>query len=71
MNRRVFCKCLTGASLLRAQDAVPLKIGGGQINVTFRGTFDLPRAALLDWITQAARGVTAYFGGFPVSQVKI
>jgi hypothetical protein len=71
MNRRVFWKCLAGASLLRAQDAVQLQIGGAQINVTFRGAYDLPQAALLDWITRSARAVTAYFGGFPVPQVKV
>ena len=71
MDRRTFCAGWGAAALLRAQDAAPLEIGGGQIGVSFQGNFDLPRAALTEWITQAARAVMAYFGGFPVRKVRI
>lgn len=52
--------------------ASPLKIGGAGIEVSFESEgFDLPRTALLDWVKQAARAVTAYYGRFPVSRASI
>lgn len=71
MNRRAFCQFVAGATLVRGQDSVSLQIGGGKIDVSLRGSFDLPRAALLDWIATAARAVTAYYAGFPVQRVTV
>ena len=49
-----------------------IHVGGATINVRFgAGKLDLPRAAVLDWITTAARAVSAYFGRFPVPNPKI
>jgi hypothetical protein len=59
----------------RARAAVPrvtLKEGGASIEVTFESqNFDLPQSALLDWVKEAARAVTAYYGRFPVPQARL
>ena len=53
-------------------DNVPLKIGGGEIQVSFdSASFDVPRAALLDWVRVAARAVTAYYGRYPVPRARV
>src|ERR1700679_1998421 len=52
---------------LSAQDTARVTAGGAIIEVTFGpGKFDLPRASLLDWISNAANAVSEYFGRFPV-----
>jgi hypothetical protein len=44
-----------------------LQIGGAPISVEIQdGPTDLPRAALLRWISRAAEAVSAYYGQFPV-----
>lgn len=49
-----------------------LQIGGAQIQVDFaKGQFDLPNAALLQWVEKAARAVTAYYSHFPVPRVRV
>jgi len=46
--------------------------GGATIEVGFApGKFDLPRASLLAWISNAANGVTEYFGRFPVQHPRL
>jgi len=64
---------LAGARLLKPADASDhFTIGGGAIDVGFEsGDFDLPRSALLDWVREAARAVTAYFGAYPVANAHI
>ncbi|WOH67725.1 hypothetical protein [Bradyrhizobium sp. BWA-3-5] len=49
-----------------------LEIGGGTIHVAFApGEMALPREKLLDWIRMSARAVTAYYGRFPVSSLRL
>lgn len=49
-----------------------LNIGGGNIQVDFaEGELDLGRSAVLDWVRNAARAVTAYYGHFPVKTVRV
>jgi hypothetical protein len=55
-------------------DSPPIKLteGGGEIEVSFESEhFDLPQAALLGWVSQAARAVSAYFGRFPVPRARV
>jgi hypothetical protein len=59
----------------RAQDTPApeqLQIGGSTIDVTFGpGSLDLPKANILDWVTNAGQAVAEYFGKFPVSHARI
>jgi len=79
MTRRSAVRSLTGlaASTLlppaRSQNnPSTLRIGGGIIEVHFQSDqFDLPRKALLDWISTGARAVTAYFGRYPVAHASL
>ena len=78
MTRRSAMHCLTGLAAsthpaAQGQDAPEvLEIGGGAISVTFGpGQFDLPRQALLDWVTTGAKAVSAYFGRFPVPRASL
>lgn len=49
-----------------------LRIGGGIIEVYIGSDqFDLPRQALLDWVSTGARAVTNYFGRYPVAHAMI
>ena len=66
MNRRTFSKLLLAAPVLRAQDSITVKAGGAEILVEIRGEFDLSRDAMVEWVTLAARSVSAYYGKFPV-----
>jgi len=51
---------------------VRLEVGGGAIDVTIDSDqFDLPQAALLEWVTQSARAVSGYFGKFPVEHASV
>jgi hypothetical protein len=55
----------------QAPDA-QIKIGGGGIDVVFSdGAPGLDRQLTLDWIRTSAQAVTAYFGRFPVPQVRL
>jgi len=58
---------------LRSQEAPDrVQVGGGVVEVNFDSDqFDLPRKALLDWISAAARAVTVYFGRFPVDHAQL
>jgi len=86
MTRRSALACLPGliaAYAARAQQMgrgqgtpvgppVKLDVAGGVIDVTFTSDqFDLPRQALLDWISTSARAVSAYFGHFPVTRARL
>jgi hypothetical protein len=61
------------STVLRAADLPSrLEIGEATIDVSFDSDqFDLDRAALLDWVMQSARAVTAYFGRFPVAHARV
>lgn len=49
-----------------------LKVGGAQLEVSFESAeFDLPQAALLGWVSQSARAVSAYYGNFPVPRARV
>lgn len=49
-----------------------LQVPGGTIDVSFESDqFDLPRPALLDWVTGCARAVSAYYGRFPVTHARL
>ena len=50
----------------------PIHVGGGTLNVAFAPSeIDLPRAAIMDWLTTSAKAVTVYFGKFPVASARI
>jgi hypothetical protein len=74
ITRRAILQSSFGLPAL-ARAAVPrvtLKEGGASIEVTFESqNFDLPQSALLDWVREAARAVTAYYGRFPVPQARL
>jgi hypothetical protein len=63
----------SGCALARAASpATTLKEGGAEIDVSFESEhFELPRAALLGWVSQAARAVSAYYGRFPVPRARV
>src|SRR6266849_1417115 len=80
VTRRTVLECLLGvasgtgmSTVLRAADLPSrLEFGKATIDVSFESDkFDLERAALLDWVTQSARAVTAYFGRFPVTHARV
>ena len=80
MSRRSTLRWLLGlaaepalARVARAADpATTLKEGGADIEVSFESEhFDLPQAALLGWVSQAARAVSAYYGRFPVPRARV
>ena len=49
-----------------------LEIAGGTIQVAFApGDITLPTEKVLDWIRMSARAVTAYYGRFPVTSLKL
>jgi hypothetical protein len=50
----------------------PIQVGGGTLNVAFApGEIDLPRSAIMDWLTTSAKAVTVYFGKFPVASARV
>jgi hypothetical protein len=50
----------------------PIEVGGGTLNVAFApGEIDLPRSAIMDWLTTSAKAVSVYFGKFPVASVRL
>ncbi len=60
------------AAAWAAGRAVTLRMGGAALHVTFESAaFALPQAALLDWVRQAARAVTVYYGRFPVPRARL
>ncbi len=49
-----------------------LKVGGGIIDISVEaGPCDLSSADLVQWVTEAARAVTSYFGRFPVQRAHV
>ena len=49
-----------------------LKVGGSSIDVSFQpGALDLPRAAILRWVTRAAEAVSTYYGRFPLPNTRL
>jgi hypothetical protein len=49
-----------------------LHIGGSSIQLDFGpGTIDLPPDRIVQWVENAARSVTVYYGGFPVPRDRI
>jgi len=56
-------------------DSMPfdtVDIGASRIRVAFGpGTFDLPRAHILDYVAQSARSVAVYFGRFPAVSTRL
>src|SRR3978361_1762848 len=49
-----------------------IEIGGGIIHVGFApGEMTLPREKVLDWVRMSAKAVTAYYGRFPVEQLRL
>src|ERR1700733_1127538 len=70
MRRLIACWLL--AFGLLAQDTAQVTSGGATIEVTFApGKFDVPRASLLAWISNAANAVSEYFGRFPVRHPRV
>jgi len=64
---------ITGMRLAKAASNVSnLKIGRGAIDVSVEpGPCDLSTEDLVQWVTEAARAVTSYFGKFPVDRARI
>jgi hypothetical protein len=63
---------LLWCGLVAAQEPAQVMSGGATIEVSFApGKFDLPRASLLAWISNAANAVTEYFGRFPVEHPRV
>jgi hypothetical protein len=48
-----------------------LAIGGSSIHVSISGQASVPRSAVIRWIESSARAVTAYFGRFPVPELRL
>jgi hypothetical protein len=49
-----------------------LEIAGSTIHVAFApGDIALPREKVLDWIRTSAKAVSAYYGRFPVSSLRL
>lgn len=79
MNRRAAIRCLGGAAVSACvpaghSETAPsvLSVGGARIEVSFASSeFDVPRQAMLDWVTTGARAVSGYFGRFPVRRAKL
>jgi len=54
------------------EDNAELEIGGSRIEVTFSSIpAESMRTLALGWVTSSARAVSAYYGQFPVSQLRI
>jgi hypothetical protein len=52
--------------------AAALHVGGADLEVNFEaGDFSLPRAAMLDWISESACAVSEYYGHFPVRHLQV
>ena len=49
-----------------------LHVGGAEMAVSFEeGDLSLPRALMLDWISESACAVTEYYGHFPVRHLRV
>lgn len=69
------CLLATGAAAQNSSDRLPdtsLSVDGGTIDLVFAdGAPGLDRALITDWICTSAKAVSTYFGGFPVSHVRL
>ena len=64
--------CWLVAVGMLAQEPAQVTSGGATIEVSFApGKFDLPRASVLAWISNAANAVSEYFGRFPVQHPRV
>lgn len=55
-----------------SMEPAELNIGGATVSVSFgSGNTELPRSAIIRWITQAAQAVTVYYGRFPLPNARI
>ncbi len=60
------------SGLVAGEEPAQLRSGGATIEVSFApGKFDVPRASVLAWISNAANAVTEYFGRFPVEHPRL
>jgi hypothetical protein len=48
-----------------------LEVGGSVLNVSVTATSRLSEDSIVSWVDAAARGVTAYFGRYPVPEVRL
>ncbi|MGA2590793.1 MAG: hypothetical protein ABSH32_12820 [Bryobacteraceae bacterium] len=80
MSRRSALRSLGGLAwgsalprIVQAAGApVVVQSDGAAIEVDFESEhYDVPQAAMLDWVSRAARAVSAYFGKFPVPRARI
>jgi len=63
---------LVAPQQVAAQEPAEVMSGGATIEVNFApGRFDLPRASLLAWVSNAANAVSEYFGRFPVQHPRL
>ncbi|HEX2919339.1 MAG TPA: hypothetical protein VHN81_12525 [Edaphobacter sp.] len=61
-----------GGGRWHISESQTVNIGGASIQVDFaEGELDLGRPAVLDWVRNAARAVTTYYGHFPVKTVRV
>jgi hypothetical protein len=69
------CLLATGAAAQNSSDRLPdtsLSVDGGTIDLVFAdGAPGLDRTLITDWIRTSAKAVSTYFGGFPVSHVRL
>jgi hypothetical protein len=50
----------------------PIHVGGGTLNVAFApGEINLPRSAIMNWLTTSAKAASVYFGKFPVTSARV
>ncbi|MDT0618656.1 hypothetical protein RM531_09210 [Salinisphaera sp. P385] len=75
---RQFAAALAGILLLAtatvstAEQDTTVRVGGGEIRVTFDdGRLAVGRNEVLSWVRGAAHTVSAYYGGFPVSRLDL
>ena len=75
-RRQAIAATLLGSGSLTVSaegfETFQIAIGGGQIDVNFAsGSFNAGSDAIRQWISDAARSVTGYFGRFPVPRAVI
>jgi hypothetical protein len=46
-------------------------VGGSSLDISIASGLSLPDSAVLDWIDASARAVTAYFGRYPVPELRL
>ena len=64
---REFLAAALGVVPAAIDNSTRLQVGGATIEIQFGPDgFDLPRQALIDWVSKAANAVAGYCGVFPV-----